>query len=354
MARFINFLKEQVGLAPDTIQFIGENKLEEVRLSLMDYSDAEVNEKLISSIDEVVPFQKSTTKTWFNVDGLHDGKIMKEISDKLNIDPRLISDTSNTSMRPRMYEYNDHIFISCKMFQWDDEKKEAVDENLVIILKDNILVTFQEKKGDVFEPVRNRIRAQKPVMVGSDLSYLILALLDVIFDNYGVIISHMGEDIENIENEIINDISPKVLKKINDYKSEIIYLKKAIKPCREILNSFKDSEFTIFDKNGLKYLKDLQLNLDDTQETLESYRNLLSDQLNIYHTTMSTKLNDIMKFLTVFSVIFIPLTFIAGIYGTNFENVPELKYKYSYFIMLGAMAVVALIMIFYFKRKKWI
>ncbi|WAC02426.1 magnesium and cobalt transport protein CorA [Lacinutrix neustonica] len=224
--------------------------------------------------------------------------------------------------RPKVHEYVNCIFLSIKMLQQDEHTGVISVENLSIILTKSILISFQEKKGDVFEPVRERIRNQKKRIRNYGTDYLLYALLDIVVDNYIYIISTLGERIENLEESLLLDPKQGVLEKINGYKRELNFLRKNINPAKEmILNLSKmESEF-IEDRNHVHY-KELQDNINQAIETSESYREILSDQLNIYHTTISTKLNDIMKFLTVFSVIFIPLTFIAGIYGTNFEVVP--------------------------------
>jgi magnesium transporter len=224
---------------------------------------------------------------------------------------------------------------------------------LSLILTKSVLISFQERKGDVFEPVRERIRKQKKRIRNAGTDYLAFALLDIVIDNYIYIISFLGEKIETLEENLLMDPKKSVIEEINMYKRELNFLRKSIKPAREMILSLSKMESELIDESTDVHFKELQDNINQANDSSDSYREILSDQLNIYHTTISSKLNDIMKFLTIFSVIFIPLTFIAGIYGTNFDVVPELHYEYSYFIMWGVIVTVAIGMLIYFRRRKW-
>jgi magnesium transporter len=278
---------------------------------------------------------------------------MKEIARKFNLDHMILADVMNTQARPKVIEHDNCIFISIKMLQQDPETDLISVENLSLILTKSVLLSFQEKKGDVFEPVRERIRKQKKRIRTSGTDYLAFALLDIVIDNYIYIISLLGEKIETLEDNLLDDPKKAVIEEINVYKKELNFLRKNIKPAKDMILGLSKMESDFIDVGTGIHLKELQDNINQAGESSDSYREILSDQLNIYHTTISSKLNDIMKFLTIFSVIFIPLTFIAGIYGTNFDVVPELHYEYSYFIMWGIMLAVAIGMLIYFRKRKW-
>ncbi len=222
------------------------------------------------------------------------------------------------------------------------------------ILSFEFILRLQERKGDVFEPVRERIRKQKKRIRNGGTDYLTFALLDIVIDNYLYVISVLGEKIETLEDSLLLDPNQAVINEINKYKRELNFLRKNIKPAKEMVFSLAKIDSEFINENTQIHFIELQDNISQASDSTDSYREILSDQLNIYHTTISSKLNDIMKFLTVFSVIFIPLTFIAGIYGTNFDVVPELHYKYSYFIMWGVIIVVATGMLIYFWKRKWL
>ncbi len=279
---------------------------------------------------------------------------MREIAQVFELDDLVLANVMNTNSRPTVHEFDNCIFISIKMLQLDKKTGLISVENLSLILTKSVLISFQEKRGDVFEPIRDRIRKKKKRIRNGWTDYLAFALLDIVIDNYIYIISVLGEKIELLEENLGGDQPNKsVIKKINMFKRELNFLRRNIRPAKEMILALSkmDSEL-IFESTFIHY-KELLDNINQATDSSDSYREILTDQLNLYHTTISSKLNDIMKFLTIFSVIFIPLTFIAGIYGTNFEVLPELQYAYSYFIMLGVMLVLAIAMLVYFKKRKW-
>lgn len=354
MARFIKVKKEAIGLSPDAILFRGERKSDSVKIRLIDFDSDTLNEIEPNSISDTFIYDKSNTISWLNIDGIHDVDLMESLSLGFNLDPIITHDVLNTHARPKFHDYDNCLYISLKMLQYDEARDHIFSENLVIVIKENILISFQEKPGDVFEPIRERLRKNRKRIRSAGPDYLAFTLLDIVFDNYIYIISRIGEKIESLDEELIRNPSSETLTKINKYKGEIVYLRKSIKPCMEvILNFIKQDDSDLTHDNILIYLKELQRNISLANELLDSYREVLSDQLSVFHTNVSNKLNDILKFLTIFSVIFIPLTFIAGIYGTNFDYIPELRFKYGYFIMWGVMIATAIVMIVYFKKKKW-
>ncbi|MGI5913873.1 MAG: magnesium/cobalt transporter CorA [Bacteroidales bacterium] len=353
MARFLKAKKESIGLAPDAIHFRGEVKCTETKIRLIDYNPNEITEKEVGSIDEVLECGKSSTVSWLNIDGLHDEEIMNDLSVGFDIDPLIISDLLNTHIRPKVHEYDNCIFVSLKMLRINDESQKLESENFAIIMKKNILISFQEKEGDLFDPVRERLRKNRKRIRGSGTDYLMFALLDVIIDNYIYIISQLGEKIEDIDDVLIESDSSSRLEDINRYKSELVYLRKIIKPCRELVLNLGKTDSDLINDYMEIHLKELQNNIELANETIDNYREILSDQLNIFHTNMSSRLNAILKILTIFSVIFIPITFIVGVYGTNFDNIPELHLEYGYYMMLTVIIAVVALMIYYFKRKNW-
>jgi magnesium transporter len=353
MARLLKKLKHEIGISPDELLFRGEIKVNEVLLRLIDFDSNNLEEKTIKSISETAKYQTEDTVTWLNVDGLHNTKIMEAIASEFNFDHLILADVMNTPARSTVKEHKNCLYVSVKMLQSDSSSEMINVENLSLIITKSFLISFQEKLGDVFEPVRDRIRNQKKKIRNGGPDYLLYALLDIVIDNYIYIIGVLGDKIEMLEESLL--LNPKVdyLEQINSYKRELNFFRKNVKPTNEMILSLSKLDSDIIHEDTQIHIKELQDNINQVNDSSDSYREILSDQLNIYHTTISTKLNDVMKFLTVFSVIFIPLTFIAGIYGTNFDNIPELHYKYSYFIMWAVIILVAIGMLFYFKKKKW-
>lgn len=353
MARFIKKKKQEIGVSPYELLFRGKQKTDEITLRIIDYDSNNLEESAISKVQEALELQEKNSITWLNVDGLHNVSIMEEISKGFNLDSLILAEVMNTGTRPKVSEYQNCVFISIKMLQHDSETDVISVENLSLIITKSVLISFQEKKGDVFEPVRERIRKQKKRIRNSGTDYLAFALLDVVVDNYIYVISVLGEKIESIEEDLAIEPKQSLINEINNFKRELNFLRKSIKPAKEMIFALSKIESELIDESSYIHFKELQNNINQASDSSDSYREILSDQLNIYHTTISSKLNDIMKFLTIFSVIFIPITFIAGIYGTNFDVLPELHFKYSYFVMWGVILTVVIGMLIYFRKRKW-
>ncbi len=353
MARFLKNREKSKGQSPGALIFIGDQKTDSVKTRVIDYDLSTLTDKELMDIKDGSHFKKTKTVTWLNINGLHNFEFIGEVGKVFELHPLVLEDILNTGQRPKVEEFDTYIFIVLKMIRFDKETEMIVNEQLSIILGENFLLTFQEQPGDVFEPVRERIRKQKSRIRGSGTDYLAYALIDTVVDNYIYIIELMGEKIEDLEEEILLGNDPGVMERINLFKREINYLRKSIRPAKEAILHLSRLDSDLFHENTMPFLKDLQDLINQATEAIETYRDLLTDHLNIHNSVMANKMNDIMKILTIFAAIFIPLTFIAGIYGTNFDYLPELHYKYSYFFFWAVMIIVAAGLMFYFKRKRW-
>ena len=353
MSRYTRKKKEDIGLSPYALIFRGQKKAEHITITAMDFDQEEVREFGIERTEKISALLGKANLSWLNIDGLHDEKRIEEIGALVGVPFHILSDILNPSLRPKVQEFDDGVFITLKMLQFKEEGRTISVENLSLILTQGCLLSFQEQKGDVFNPVRERIRKHKNKIRTSGVDYLAFALLDVVVDNYIYIIGLLGEKIENLEDKMTDEPRKELLDEINDYKKELNLLRKNIKPAREMILSLVKLESEILQEENRFHFRELQDNITEAGELSDSYREILYDQLNIYHTVMSTRLNDIMRTLTIFSVMFIPLTFIVGVYGTNFDYVPELHWQNGYFIMWVVMVVVAIVMFLLFRRKKW-
>lgn len=354
MARFLKKKEEIIGQVPGALVFVGEQKVTEATIRVIDYDQKQLSEKELHDISEGLAYKESSTVTWININGLHDLDLIGEIGKGFGLHALVLEDIVNTGQRPRMEEYDNYLFFALKMMRYDSDAGKIRSEQLTMILGKTFLLTFQEQPGDVFEPVRERIRKQKGRIRKVGIDYLAYALLDTVIDNYLFIIERLGEEIEEIENQILDNPTQDVLSKINAYKREMNYLRKTIRPAREFILQLSRLDSDMIESTTQPFFKDLLDLANQAVDAIDSYREMLSDHLNIYDSRISNRLNEIMKVLTIFSAIFIPLTFIAGIYGTNFENVPELHFRYSYFIMWGVMVIVVVFMLRFFRRKKWL
>lgn len=354
MARFFKKREEIKGMSPGSLIFIGNKKVDNIRIRVIDYDADQLKEDELKGISQGAVFKQTNTVTWINVDGLHDLALMKEIGSTFELHPLLMEDILNTGQRPKLEEFDDCLFLVIKMLHYDKEKQRIISEQLSLVLGNTFLLTFQEQPGDVFEPVRERIRKQKSRIRASGIDYLAYALLDCVAENYVFIIERMGEQIEDVEEEVLKSAEPAVMEKINAFKHEMNFIRKSIRPAREAIIQLTKVDSELINDQTIPFLKDLQDLVTQATEAIDTYRDMLSDQLDLYNSVVGNRMNDIMKVLTIFAAIFIPLTFIAGIYGTNFEYFPELKFKYSYFIFWCVMLLVAMIMLIYFRKKKWL
>ena len=354
MARFLKNRSASLGQIPGELIFLGEKKVEEPTIKFMDYDSENLCEKEIQDIRDSAELKDTDTVSWININGLHDVKLIRSIGRLFNLHTLTLEDILNTGQRPKMEDYDNYLFFVLKMMRYDEERKFVNSEQLCLILGENYLLTFQERPGDVFDPVRERIRKQKGRIRKTGIDYLAYSLLDTIVDNYIYIIERLGEEIEDNEELILENPTREVLNKINTYKRELNYLRKSIRPAREFIQQLSRLDSDMIQESTKPFVKDLLDLSTQAVEIIDTYRDILSDQLEIYNTIVNNKLNEIMKILTIFSAVFIPLTFIAGIYGTNFKYLPELEYHYAYFIFWGVLITVGLSMFRYFKKKKWV
>ena len=345
--------KEDIGLSPYELKFRGKKKIENVRIQVIDFDLEEVRETEIKDTGELKKYLSSDSITWINVDGLHNEQIIRDISETFSIPGDILSDVMEPSSRPQAEEFDNGFFVSIKMMEFNEKKNRVSVDNLSLIVMDKILITFQEKQGDVFDPVRERIRKHRTKIRTSGSDYLAFTLLDVVIDNYIYILGVYGEKVETLEDRLIMNTNKEILKVISLFKHELNNLRVDIKPAKEMIMGLMKLDTELIQEDNEKHYKELQDNINQAVDLLDYYREVLYDELNMYHSSMSTKLNDTMTVLTIFSVIFIPLTFIVGIYGMNFDNLPELHWKYGYFVVWGVMIAIVVGMIWYFKKRKW-
>ena len=354
MARFLKNRHAAFGKAPGEPVFVGEIKMEKPDIHMIEYRNDLLNELDVGSenLSELVLDKNSIN--WVNINGLHDIETLKTIADLFHIHPLALEDIVNTGQRSKIEEYEEHLFIVTKMMRIDKHDGQIHSEQLSLILGDRLVVTFQERPGDVFAPVRQRIRHHKGRIRDMGADYLAYSLLDCVIDHYTSIVEHYGDEIEELENDIRERPDRALLMKINDYKREMNYLRKTIRPAREFIAAFTRLDSDLIAEPTRPFIKDLLDSVTQSMEITDTYRDMLTDHLDIYNTVISNRLNEIMKILTIFSAIFIPLTFIAGIYGTNFDFLPELHFKYAYPIFWVVLLLIAGIMLRFFRKKKWL
>ncbi len=344
----------KVGLPPGTPIYVGEKKIEKVKISVMNYDETRFLEKEIKSVEDILPLKEKPTVTWINVAGIHEVDTIEKIGESFDLHPLVIEDIVNTDQRIKVEDFGNYIFVVLKMFFYDENKNEIKAEQISLILGSNFVISFQEEESDIFKPIRERIRNGKGRARKLGADYLAYSLLDAIVDHYFVILEKLGERVEDLEDELVTRPEPKILEEIHRLRREMIFLRKSVWPLREIIACLERGETSLIQKSTEIYLRDVYDHTIQVMDAVETYRDMLAGMLETYLSSISNKMNEVMKVLTIIATIFIPLTFIVGIYGMNFRFMPELEWRWSYLIIWAIMIVVAVFMIFYFKRKKWI
>jgi magnesium transporter len=343
---------KKTGLPPGTLVHVGEKRADQVEISVFDFDQAEYAEVQSATPQGCAGYVDRKTVSWINVTGLHDVELLRAVGESLDIHPLIMEDVLNTEQRPKLQDLGDSIFIIIKMARPGDTGFSI--EQISLIIKDRCVITFQERKGDVFEPVRERIRKNRGRIRKAGADYLAYALIDSIVDGYFPYLELISGSLEETDTRILETSDIDSLHELHSRKRELILIRKNTWPMREIMNSLIHSESALIKKSTYIYLGDVYDHTLQIIDTTESLRDVVSGLLELYLSTSSSKANEVMKVLTIIATIFIPLTFVAGIYGMNFVHMPELGAKAGYPIVLGVMAAIAGGMLLFFKRKKWL
>jgi len=345
---------KKAGLPPGTLVHIGEKRLESPRITVIDYDERDFQEKQVATIEECFAFKQTPTVTWINIDGIHDISIIEKLGGHFDLHPLILEDILNTGQRPKCEDYDNYIYTVLKMLSYDDKNEMIRAEQVSLVLGPNFVISFQESIGDVFEQIRDRLRNDKGRIRKMASDYLAYALIDAIVDSYFIILEKLGEKIESMEEQLVAEPTNKTLRQIHSVKRELISLRRSVWPLRELINGLEKTESPLIRKSTRLYLRDVYDHTIQVIDTVETFRDMVSGMLDIYLSSISNKMNAVMKVLTIIATIFIPLTFVAGIYGMNFKYMPELGWRWGYGAVLLVMAVVVIIMLIYFKRKKWL
>jgi magnesium transporter len=342
------------GLQPGTITPVGEQRSEQVRMSVIRYDEKDFMEKKISAVEDSLPSRDKPSVTWLDIDGVHQPEIIEQVGKHFNMHPLVLEDIANTGQRPKIEDYEDYIFIVLRMLRFDEEENETKSEQVSVILGTNFVISFQEKERDVFDPIRERLRNSKGRIRKMSADFLAYSLIDAIIDNYFMVLERLGETIEEIEDSLVSNPTAARLQKIHDLRREMIFLRKSVWPLREVISRLERSESPLINEATCAYFRDVYDHAIQVMDAVETFRDMLSGMLDIYLSSVSNRMNEIMKVLTVITTIFIPLTYIAGIYGMNFRYMPELNQTWTYPAILALMFVLAMFMVFFFRRRKWI
>jgi len=340
----------KVGLGPGSLIYVGEHRTDAVSIQAIRYNSAAVEEFSAIAAKETRPLLTEDSVTWIDIDGIHDPHLIEEIGEQFGVHFLMLEDIMNSTSRPKVEFGDDYMFLTLKSIESIPGKDELQLEQFSMIVGKNYLITFQEQKGDPFNPVRERIRTAKGVVRSRNTHYLAYLLLDIIVDNYITTSDRYSESIEKLEMAILRRPTDLTLHRILSLRKDLMDFKRSIDPLREMVNAIQKE----VDKNIAKYYRDLYDHILSEVENLNMYREMLVTLLDLYHSSLSYKMNSVMKVLTVITTIFVPLTFLVGVYGMNFKYMPELEWKYGYFAVMGIMSIIVLAMLNYFRRRKWL
>lgn len=352
MSQHITRKSAKAGEPPGTLVHIGSVKTDRVHISVIDYKKDHFKEKE-STVDELCQYCNPDTITWINIEGLHDTALLQKIGEIFHLDKLLLEDILNTNHRPKTEIFTNYIFVTLKMIDLLPDKSGITHEQVSFVMGNGWLISFQEEGGDVFEKIRDRLRKGQGDLQDRKVDFLLYRLIDTVVDNYFFVTEYFSDTNADIEQDIFKNPTPEALKQIQKIKRQILNFKRVVMPLREVAAGLEKDGGYLIEQETKRYLRDLYEHVIQVNDSIDSQREVIASIQDLYLSGTSNKMNEVMKVLTVISTIFIPLTFIAGVYGMNFANMPELSWKYGYFIIIGIMLLIFIGMVIYFRRKRW-
>ena len=345
---------KKIGLPPGALVYLGDKQNAATTITLFDYDESHCAERVVPQVEECAPFKELDTVTWINVDGIQQIDVLEKIGKMFGLHPLVLEDILNTDQRPKTEDHDNYLYVVVKMLSYNEAQQEIAVEQLSLILGDNFVISFQDKPGDVLDPLRERIRHAKGRIRKLGADYLLYAILDEVVDNYFTVLEKLGEKVEEVEDVVAINPNQDTLQKIHRLKRETILLRKAVWPLRELISTLRHDDTPLLKQTTSIYLRDLHDHVVQIIDGVEAYRDMLSSMLDVYMSSMSNRTNGVMKVLALFSAIFMPLTFITGIFGMNFKDFPELEWKYGFQGSLIMMVMLVIGMVSFFKWRKWL
>lgn len=354
MKKLLKSVSKTAGLPPGTPIHIGEKKAEAVKITVINYDKDHIDTFVVQAVEECFAYKETSTVTWINVDGLHDTDVIEQLGKHYGLHSLVIEDILNTQQRAKFEIVDNYLVMVLKMHSTDEVQDTMDIEQVSVILGQDFVLTFQEKEGDVFEPVRQRLANDKGQIRKTGADYLAYSLIDAVVDGYFSVVEHLGDQIEFVEDELLSGKQTDILQKIHLLKREVIMFRRSVWPFRNMIGDLERRQTPLIQPSTAIYLRDIYDHILQVGDTIEIFRDTLTSLLDVHLSSASNKMNEIMKFLTIIGTIFIPLTFIAGIYGMNFHYMPELTWRWGYFAILLVMVGIGIGLVFYFKRKRWL
>lgn len=346
---------KKIGLPAETLLYTGERIKDGISIKLTAYDEHNFEEHTLKRVDECLPYKLKPTITWININGVHDPVMLEKLGESFGIHRLVIEDLMSIVQRPKCEDFGNYLFVVLKMLSYDEKENKIVPEQISLILGEKFLLSFQEDvKQDVFHLIRSHLRSGKGKIRRMGADYLAYALLDALVDNYFIILEKLGDQIDSLEEELMTRPGKTVMGQLYQLKREHLFLHKAVWPLREVISSLVRRESPLIHESTTPYLRDVYDHVTQAIDSVEIYRDMLTTMLDLYLSSVSNRTNEIMKVLTIIATIFMPLTFLAGVYGMNFRHMPELEWEYGYPLIWTVMIALGVTMGVYVRKKKWI
>jgi len=347
--------RKKIGLPPGSIIFTGNQKVEKIQIHYLKYDANSIEESEQNNHSSIALHQsKEELVDWYDIRGIHDTDLIQTLGNTFDIHPLILENIVDTQQRPKFEEYDKGIFIILKALNFNLEKQIVIREQIAIYFRKGLVLTFQEDHTDLFEPVRKRIHSGKGKVRQKGADYLAYALTDNLVDHYYTMLDTIEEQIETLEDNLLEKPDSNTKERIHYLKKEIIRIRKSIAPLREAISRFSKLDSLLIEESTVNYIRDLYDHTIQIMDSVDNFRDMLNGLQDLYISEISFRMNQVMQVLTIITTIFVPLSFLAGLYGMNFEYIPELHFRYGYFVLLGVMFLVAIGLLLGFKRKNWL
>ncbi len=344
-------VSKKIATSPGSLVHIGERKADKPRVEMIEFDLERLAEKNFDSVAECLQARQGLGVTWINLDGLHEVELVEELGKAHGLHALTMEDILHTHQRPKLEDFDSYIFVVLRMLEYD---RQIRDEQISLIIGQGFVLSFQESHGDVFEEVRGRIRSGKGRVRKRQADYLAYTLIDAIVDHYFLVLEKLGEEIEATSDQLVSDPKPSLIQRVQHIRTQMLGLRRSVWPLREVLSKLERTDSELLAEGTSLFVRDVYDHTVQVIDVVETYREMSSGLVDLYLSAASNKMNEVMKVLTVMASIFIPLTFIAGIYGMNFEYMPELHVRWGYFFALFLMGIIGVGMLIFFKRKDWL
>lgn len=354
MSKALRNRARKFGMSPGSLVPLGKVADGGLNFRVFDYDRTTLAEKDHASVEECLECIKNDSTTWINIQGIHDPKVLEALGKRFDLHPLMLEDILNAGQRSKLDDYKTAIFVVMRVFYYNESTKNIDDEQVSLVLGSHYVISFSEGGRDVFDPIRERLKVANSRMRSSGADYLCYALIDCIVDHHFIVLEKIEELVDSIDDEVFNRPDVNTMHKIQMLKRNVITLRKGVWPIREVVSQMRRIDSPLIAEQTKLFLHDVYDHTIQAVDSIESFRDIVSGMLEVYLSNISNRMNEVMKLLTIVSTIFVPLTFIAGIYGMNFDHMPELHASYSYFVVLGVMLCIFFGMLNFFRRKQWI